>query len=191
MSKLIDDTNLPRVSRALSCALVLVAAHLATPVAFGMDLKAVSAQAMSSFGIQSTGPSIGVGETVNGVLGDGDELATGDGEPLDFYVISTQGSSTGFTITASSNEFPLVSRLYVMDEAQQGSFYPLQEAKLFNPEMTQAQYSGTFPRAGQYAISISSGNPEYPNGGYTLSLTGASGSTPPAPGAGGMSMQGW
>lgn len=187
MSKPINDVNFRRVSRTLSCGLVLMAAHLAMPVAFGMDLNTVSAPSMSGFGIQSTDPSIGVGETVNGALGDGDELATGSGEPLDFYVITSQDASSGYTITASSTEFPVVSRLYVMDETQEGTWYPLQEAALFTPEVTQAQYSGAFPKAGQYAVSISSANQEYPNGSYSVTLTGTSGATPAVSPQAGMS----
>jgi hypothetical protein len=117
---------------------------------------------------QATLPTIGF-ETVDGMLGDGDEVYLNTGQLADFYRFSTKAAKMTYTITAASTNFPVASTLYMLDPKQPG-YVALQETKVFRQEP--AQYSATLP-AGRYAIQINSASMDMQNGRYGLALTRA------------------
>ncbi len=123
---------------------------------------------------QATPPTISFEQAVKGMLGDGDEVYLNTGQLADLYRFSIKAPKTTNTITAASTDFPVALTLYGLDPKQPGNV-ALQEAKVFTPDAPVAQYGGTLPKVGEYAIQISSASVDDQNGSYAVALSGAPG----------------
>lgn len=144
-------------SRVVCLGLLVLGVHLAaSEIAHGAE--------------PGSKPTIAFGQTLQGALGDANDLRFNDGKPVDDYRVVVEKAKQPYVITASSAQFPVISKVFFVDAQQQT--VQLQGAWVLDPKQ-QVQYSGVFDQPGEYIVQIHSFAAEMQQGSYSLSLTEA------------------